>query len=331
MTMATTAFDNLAHELEGKFGVGAAAQPLMRELLELMSSKGGGVAGFLDRFRSAGLGGEIASFVGGGSGAPLSAKSVDSALGEGTVAGIAQRVGLKPNVASTALGFEIPKVIGLLTPGGKVPTELPNEFQSFLKSRDQVRPDAVIRSSETARPDSIGTTRMGGPTGAAVQARRGGNLWIWPVLGLIVLAALLYWALSPKTVSQPGAPAAAIDTLNRTLNATVLNFAPGSAELPTASGPAMQLAAGQIKNLPAGTAIEIAGYTDNAGEANANLALSQQRADAVRNVLVQDGVNPAMLTAKGYGDANPIASNDTADGRQRNNRVVFNAAGATRP
>jgi len=55
----------------------------------------------------------------------LPAKSVDSALGENTVAGIAQRVGLKPAVASTALGFEIPKIIGRLTPGGKVPRALP--------------------------------------------------------------------------------------------------------------------------------------------------------------------------------------------------------------
>jgi OmpA-OmpF porin, OOP family len=69
--------------------------------------------------------------------------------------------------------------------------------------------------------------------------------------------------------------------------------------------------------------LEIAGYTDNTGDAAANVTLSQQRADAVRNVLVLAGVDPSMLVAKGYGSANPIASNDTLDGRFRNRRIEY--------
>ena len=69
--------------------------------------------------------------------------------------------------------------------------------------------------------------------------------------------------------------------------------------------------------------LEIAGYTDNTGDAAANVALSQHRAEAVRNVLVLAGVDPAMLVAKGYGSANPIASNDTLDGRFRNRRIEY--------
>jgi outer membrane protein OmpA-like peptidoglycan-associated protein len=69
--------------------------------------------------------------------------------------------------------------------------------------------------------------------------------------------------------------------------------------------------------------IEIAGHTDNTGDAAANMTLSQQRADAVRNALIQDGVAPALLTAKGYGDTRPIASNDTPDGRLQNRRTEF--------
>jgi outer membrane protein OmpA-like peptidoglycan-associated protein len=71
--------------------------------------------------------------------------------------------------------------------------------------------------------------------------------------------------------------------------------------------------------------MEIGGHTDNTGDADRQLALSQQRADAVRAYLIQQGVPEAMLVAKGYGDARPIASNDTEEGRFRNRRVEFTA------
>jgi OOP family OmpA-OmpF porin len=51
--------------------------------------------------------------------------------------------------------------------------------------------------------------------------------------------------------------------------------------------------------------IEIAGNTDNVGNPAANMSLSQRRAEAVRDGLVQAGVNPSMLTARGYGSTNP--------------------------
>jgi outer membrane protein OmpA-like peptidoglycan-associated protein len=71
------------------------------------------------------------------------------------------------------------------------------------------------------------------------------------------------------------------------------------------------------------TVIEIAGYTDKTGDAAANLMLSQQRADALRNMLIQAGVNPSVLLAKGYGSANPAASNDNEEGRFRNRRIEY--------
>jgi OOP family OmpA-OmpF porin len=69
--------------------------------------------------------------------------------------------------------------------------------------------------------------------------------------------------------------------------------------------------------------LEIAGHTDNSGDSASNLALSQQRADSVRNYLVQQGVAPGMLVAKGYGDTRPVASNDTDEGKFRNRRIEF--------
>jgi outer membrane protein OmpA-like peptidoglycan-associated protein len=78
-----------------------------------------------------------------------------------------------------------------------------------------------------------------------------------------------------------------------------------------------------LKSAPAGTTIEVGGHTDNTGDPGSNMQLSQQRADAVRGYLIQQGVNPAMLTAKGYGQTAPRSTNDTEEGRFRNRRIEF--------
>jgi OOP family OmpA-OmpF porin len=111
--------------------------------------------------------------------------------------------------------------------------------------------------------------------------------------------------------------------LTGALNQSIVNFANGSADIPAAMNSFFQTAASNLKQLPQGTVIEIAGYTDNTGDPQANVALSQQRADAVRNALIKAGVNPDMLVAKGYGSANPVASNDSADGRFSNRRIEY--------
>ncbi len=67
--------------------------------------------------------------------------------------------------------------------------------------------------------------------------------------------------------------------------------------------------------------IEVAGHTDNVGAPEANLKLSQDRAEAVRAALVARGVKADRLTAKGYGQASPVADNRTEDGRAKNRRV----------
>ncbi len=69
--------------------------------------------------------------------------------------------------------------------------------------------------------------------------------------------------------------------------------------------------------------IEISGHTDNIGAESFNELLSQRRADAVVNYLVEKGVDKNRLSAKGYGQSNPVDSNDTAEGRASNRRTEF--------
>ncbi|HEX3726803.1 MAG TPA: OmpA family protein, partial [Pirellulales bacterium] len=73
--------------------------------------------------------------------------------------------------------------------------------------------------------------------------------------------------------------------------------------------------------------LEIDGYTDSIGSDNFNRELSQQRADTVRSFLASQGVPDGSIVTRGYGKEDPIASNDTASGRQMNRRVELVVSG----
>jgi outer membrane protein OmpA-like peptidoglycan-associated protein len=74
--------------------------------------------------------------------------------------------------------------------------------------------------------------------------------------------------------------------------------------------------------------VQVEGYTDNVGSEAYNQTLSQQRADAVRDYLVSQGVQPGNVTSTGYGLTNPVADNSTAAGRAQNRRVNLVVSGS---
>jgi OOP family OmpA-OmpF porin len=586
--MAT--FDTLIDDLAGRFGLGVNARTLVKEVLTMISTSRGGLGGFLDRLKSGGLTSEVASWVGKPEAAPVAASQIERALGATALGGIASRLGLGQSAVSTALGYALPKIIGLLTPGGAVPAGVPQEVTAFLS---QPRVAAVAEQVAPKRIDVLP---------AAVESEPTIRRWLWPVLAaLVVVAGLSYfWSTlnrippaqpvanapepatpPPATVAQapppppapapiaqaptppsppapppappaqtpapastdaqatpppppapapsmkaevtppspapaapsdaqataqqaapppappapaatappatteqapatppapavataePTAPASAAtptrfalsndngavrasgvvrdqdaktsitDALNAVfgadkvksdigvdknattapwlgvfraaldaikganvdaifqgdkinvggaamsdsardtviaalkgvvgagvtvgalsektaaavavandrattelaslgsgfgvkdllfaLNDSVFSFASDSAEVPESMEPFLKTAAADLKQLKAGHVLEIAGYTDNTGDAALNLALSQKRAESVREALIKHGADPDMLVAKGYGEANPIANNDTAEGRLKNRRIEYHVVKA---
>jgi outer membrane protein OmpA-like peptidoglycan-associated protein len=76
-----------------------------------------------------------------------------------------------------------------------------------------------------------------------------------------------------------------------------------------------------------GLKLAVEGYTDTTGTATFNQTLSEQRANTVRDYLVQQGLDAGSVTAEGFGPANPVASNDTVQGRQQNRRVEIIISG----
>jgi outer membrane protein OmpA-like peptidoglycan-associated protein/uncharacterized protein YidB (DUF937 family) len=454
-------FDTLVGDIAGRFGLGASAGPLLREVLTLVTGSPGGIGGFLDKLRSAGLGSETASWLGRADAPALSGQQVDRALGSTVLGGIASRLGLTASAVSTAVGYILPRVIGALTPGGTVPTKLPAEVTSFLSSPAAPRATAV---KEPVAPWQSGAT----------HDKRRRSAWLLPLLGIAALAGLasvIFWPKTPAPVTQapftqaPAPPATVpvpalpprlainndagvihyagsvhddatrasiLDSLkavfgadriqgdigidaNRAaapwlanlrsalenfkvpglravfdgnsinlggvgdldrgriltalkslfgglsfgvladkwadiataanskavagltslktgfsandlvgiLNLSIINFPTDGADVPAAEAALLQAAATQIRKLPPGTVLEVAGYTDNTGDAAANAALSQRRADAIRSALIQAGVDPSMLVAKGYGSANPVGSNESDEGRLHNRRIEY--------
>ncbi len=607
-------FDTLVDDLASRYGLGANARTFVREVLAIIANSPGGVGGFLDRLKSGGLTSEVASWLGRPDAAPLAAERVQQTLGSTALGGVANRLGLSQGVAATAMGYALPKIVGLLTPGGAIPVGVPAEVTRFL----------------SPAPAAVTPRRVDAPPSRTPE-QRGMARWLWPALGALVVVGFLsyFWSTlnqipsappvakapepatpAPSTVAQapspppapspvaqaptpppqpavqapapastgtpaapspspppapltgaqatapqvspqpaaqapapastetpatpppapaasteaqatapqappaptaqapaapasppateqapappapptttaqapstpapaavataePTAPASAatptrlalsndngverasgvvrdqdakatiLDALNAVfggdkvksdisvdqsaaappwlgafraalealkganvdaifegdkvsvggatmddaardeiiaalksalgagvavgaltdktaaavavandrattelaslqsgfdvkdllfaLNDSMVNFASDSAEVPESMAPFLKSAAADLKQLKAGHVLEIAGYTDSTGDAALNLALSQKRAEAVREALIKYGADPDMLVAKGYGEADPVASNDTAEGRLKNRRIEYHVVKA---
>jgi outer membrane protein OmpA-like peptidoglycan-associated protein/uncharacterized protein YidB (DUF937 family) len=457
------AIDSAVDDLASRFGLGAKAGQLVQEVVNLITGTPGGIGGFLDKFRSAGLGTEVTSWLGSANGTALAGPAVERALGGGALGGIANRLGLGSGVVATAIGYLLPRLIGQITPGGLVPPGIPASLSGYLRGSpiqtttqrvEQIAPrainvlhdaphlgrwlipalvalgvlglfwyllsgnqqapvvatappvpvaqlppppipsvpahlalsndDGIITYSGTVHDESTRTAIMDALKGVygadrvrgdiTINANAGPAPWLVDlrtalenlktpgvqavfdgnslnVGGLIgasdrdgIIASLrqalptglVFGALTDRvgnlvaevtnkteTALSGLRPGFATTDLLNILNQSIINFPTNSAEIPAAGKALLQKAAAAFKQLPAGTVVEIAGYTDNTGDPAANVQLSQQRAESVRAALVQAGVDPGMLVAKGYGSASPIAGNDTLEGRFRNRRIEY--------
>jgi outer membrane protein OmpA-like peptidoglycan-associated protein/uncharacterized protein YidB (DUF937 family) len=314
------------NEVQSRFGISETkAGSLVSALLSFITQQSGGIGGFLDRFKSAGLGDMLSAWAHGNA-SNMSTDQVESVLGSNTISNLASKAGLSTATATSALAFMMPKLMQSLAPGGSIPTRLPAELMSYVTG-----PTAAVAAG--TRQAVYAAERV---------ADRGIGRYLLPLLALLAAILLGFWiwtrgsssafnaedqvrlagqkAMAALTALKPGFSA---QDLVGALNLNIINFASGSAQIPAENQDFLNKAAAAIRSAPAGSVIEIGGHTDNTGDAAANLQLSQQRADAVRDYLVGQGVDASGLLTKGYGDTRPIATNDTDEGRFRNRRIEF--------
>lgn len=127
-----------------------------------------------------------------------------------------------------------------------------------------------------------------------------------------------------------------VDRLNRVMQESEIGFEPNKGDIAGDPKPTLDRLAKAMTDC-ADFRIEIGGHTDAQGSEATNAQLSRLRAQAVRQAMEEAGIPVAHLTAKGYGESQPIADNETEAGRETNRRIAFTLLaeepinGATRP
>jgi len=325
-------FDAVLADAVSEFGISSSkASSLLSGLLSLITETPGGLGAFLDRLRRTGLSDLVSSRLGGSSPRPIPHSNLEEAVGRDSLERIASKAGLSYSIASSALAFMLPNLIKRLAPGGVIPTSLPSDLLAYAGGAT----GAIAASSRQAVYTTEQTIKKSGLPALlwvlALAAALILGLWLWNsrnaarttvfnveqqvrLAGQKANAALA--ALKPGFSAQD---------LVAALNLNVVNFSTGSAQIPADDTAFLNKVAVMMKAAPAGTVLEVGGHTDNTGDAASNLQLSQQRAESVRTYLIQQGVDPNVLVAKGYGDSRPVASNDTEEGKFRNRRIEFKA------
>lgn len=122
-------------------------------------------------------------------------------------------------------------------------------------------------------------------------------------------------------------PPFTVDQWADAMNKQIINFDTNSADVPPARKTVLEKGAEKFKLLTGNPGIEVGGHTDNVGNDASNQKLSESRAQAVRFILVNNGVNAKAFTTRGYGSKKPVGgnlkSNDTDDGRFQNRRIEY--------
>jgi OmpA-OmpF porin, OOP family len=261
---------------------------------------------------------------------------------------IANYAGIQSSSASRLLALVAPLLFGLLgkhvSSGGITAASLPGLLASHR--------DTILKFAPPGLASSLGLSSNSNLCGAApvaavpppVVEKKGFPIWGWLLLLLLLLACFLWWRScnpsGPKMASLtlPCGTVLSIEegTFNYNLATFMLhgsdsdlpkdivfdhlNFDTGTTRLTPESQPTVTTLIAIMKCYP-NSQYRLEGHTDNTGDPAANKTLSLDRANAIRDLLVQGGIDASRLSTDGFGSDKPIASNDTEDGKAKNRRT----------
>jgi outer membrane protein OmpA-like peptidoglycan-associated protein len=129
-------------------------------------------------------------------------------------------------------------------------------------------------------------------------------------------------SVDARQAAQPVTPLRCRDLLEKALSVNRIEFDGGDPEISSGSYGVLDRVAATVERCPDAT-IEVAAHTDSDGSDKNNVELSQARADAILEFLVDAGVRRERISAVGHGEANPIADNSTEEGKAANRRIEF--------
>jgi len=155
----------------------SSAGSVLASLLSLISREESGISGFLDRFRRAGAGNLVSSWLSGDA-RPVTVDAVEHALGHDTIDRIGSKAGLSFSMAASAIALMLPRLIQRLGPAGVFPASLSADVTAA--------PTAPVRVGARSEASAAGTR-----PGRTVLSR-----WVWSVLAAGTAVALLAWVLN---------------------------------------------------------------------------------------------------------------------------------------
>jgi OmpA-OmpF porin, OOP family len=264
---------------------------------------------------------------------------------------VASYGGVKASSASTLLALGAPLVMSLLgktqaTQGlnasglSSLLTSQKSSFMSAIPAGLSSLPgiSSLLGGAGTAVTSAASTV-------AAETGGMGKRLLPLILLVLVAVALLAYWKECGTSVQNklaqitlPGGAVISVpegslnyqlaqflangnsSELPKTFVFDNLNFTTGTTQLTPESQPTVNDLIVILKAYP-NAEVQLVGHTDNTGDQAANMKLSQDRASAVRDMLVNGGIDASRLSTAGYGEDKPVASNDTEEGRAKNRRT----------
>lgn len=271
-------FEVLIREAATRFGLGEKSPALLKMLLAAMTSqKTGGLAGFLDHFKTPELGPIVQSWLGGGPAAqPISNSQLESVLGQpdGLIPLFARKLELDRDNVTSALGYFLPAVVGKMTLGGSIPSKLPAEITSLADSGQK-----LLDEAQTDAKSSTGK-------------KAGLGKWLpWIIVVLVIIFGLSYCSKNKK-VDAP---------------------APVTPATSSAEDDKLSSAADAVADTTESTADKLKEATDDVAEDGRDVAADASKAASSATDAVKSAADSTAETAKDVADSIKDAAREVSE------------------
>lgn len=247
--------DTLTREINARWGLADQGRPLVQMLVATISNPAtGGLSGFLEKFRKAGWGGMVNTWVGNAGNAEIpttaQVEAVLGAAGDGFLQRAAAQLGLSYDKVITVVAGVLPRLVDQMTPDGHIPAALPPALDAYAREGQALL--AAGAAPATAAAAGAGGARMAAHSAPAASG--GWGKWLpWLLGALVVIGGVSYCSKAPAPTSPPAEVGSVAPP--PTTEAPQSPASPATADTATPSAPAdADAPAGASATMPAESA-----------------------------------------------------------------------------